>query len=268
MKIRCKNCYRVLKDNEEYCTSCGEYSPEMAEYMRTGNKEASEGQKFKTAFILFCLIGFLGTGVLSITIAAIDGSVDNNSLFNLNSRFITSILLTIMLLIFFRKKLKNIFFNGTLMQTFGALGIGVILIATGVLLSLLTNFTKILPTYMTDYLQSSNVAFESFKEESVLRILITMILVAFCEEYICRHRLIDFLDDATMLSDIWVVIISSLVGTIISFAWMMSIETLLMTLLINIASSIIYIYTNRSLGLNILLRIILIVSVVLVNILI
>ena len=37
MKIRCKNCYRVLNPNEEYCTACGEHSAAMQKAMITGD---------------------------------------------------------------------------------------------------------------------------------------------------------------------------------------------------------------------------------------
>ena len=37
MKIRCKNCYRVLNPNEEYCTACGEHSVAMQKAMITGD---------------------------------------------------------------------------------------------------------------------------------------------------------------------------------------------------------------------------------------
>ena len=60
MKIRCKNCYRVLNENEEYCTSCGEHSLEMAEYMRTGIRKISQGEKLKTALLFFAFIAFIG----------------------------------------------------------------------------------------------------------------------------------------------------------------------------------------------------------------
>ena len=48
MKIRCNNCYRVLNQNEEYCTSCGEYSAKMHNAMITGNYGPDNLGKFST----------------------------------------------------------------------------------------------------------------------------------------------------------------------------------------------------------------------------
>lgn len=47
MKIRCKNCYRVLDRNEEYCKACGEHSEQMKKAMETGNFGGGPLDRFK-----------------------------------------------------------------------------------------------------------------------------------------------------------------------------------------------------------------------------
>ena len=76
--------------------------------------------------------------------------------------------------------------------------------------------------------------------------------VAVVEEIIFRRLLIDAIDDSTMLSDSMVILVGGLVGTIADFAWMMSIETVVTSLIINLVMTGIYVNSNRSLGLNVI----------------
>ena len=68
-----------------------------------------------------------------------------------------------------------------------------------------------------------------------------------------------------MLSDLWTVILTVLISTVLSFAWFMQVELLIMTVVINTLMTLLYINTNRSLGVNIIVRIILYVGVLLIN---
>ena len=63
-----------------------------------------------------------------------------------------------------------------------------------------------------------------------------------------------------MLGDTGVIIVAGLVGTIMSFSWIMSVETVIVSLVMNLVLAGIYANSNRSLGLNILFRILIIVS--------
>ena len=71
--------------------------------------------------------------------------------------------------------------------------------------------------------------------------------------------MIDAIDDQTMLGDVMVVILGGLVSTIADFAWLMSVETIITSLIINFIMTWIYMNSNRSLGLNVLLRVLIIV---------
>lgn len=259
MKIRCKNCYRVLNENENYCTSCGEYSEEMAEYMRTGVRKVSQGDKLKTALLLFAFIAFLGTGVLSISFAIIEGAVGENLMYDIMSKLVTSTALFAALVITFRKELKGIFFKGNKQQILGAFGIGLVFIVIIALVSTFTKITKIIPSTFIEFLEYNKGLFP------FIEVLFTLILISISEEYIYRHRLIDFFDEDTMLNDGWIITFSSIISTALSFAWFMSIEIVIMTAIINVFMSLIYIYTNRSLGINIVLKIILYLLVIALN---
>lgn len=66
MKIRCKNCYRVLNNNEEYCTKCGEHSDEIQRIMETGEIPTDEVASFKLHLYLYLGIAFLLNGALFV----------------------------------------------------------------------------------------------------------------------------------------------------------------------------------------------------------
>ncbi len=259
MKIRCKNCYRVLNENEDYCTSCGEYSQEMAEYMRTGVRKVSLGDKLKTALIFFAFIAFIGTGAITIGLSVINGTVEDNAIYNVMGKLVTSMALIVGLTIVFRKDLKGILFNGNTLQTIGGIAIGIVSGTILVIASSFLDFTKIIPENLLLYVPTNKPSFEFFG------LLFVMGLVTICEEYIYRHRLINFFDEETMLSDFWIVVLTTLISSVLSFAWFMSVEILIMTVLINLLMSLLYINTNRSLGINILIRCLIYLGVLLLN---
>ena len=79
-----------------------------------------------------------------------------------------------------------------------------------------------------------------------------------------RKYLIDAFDDGTLLSDFWIIIISSLIATLGDFMWTMGVETIICSAILNLSMSAIYMYTNRSLGINILLRFLLVIATVII----
>jgi NADH:ubiquinone oxidoreductase subunit K len=74
-----------------------------------------------------------------------------------------------------------------------------------------------------------------------------------------RRLLIDVLDDSTMLSDPMVILVSGLLGTVAEFALLMSMEIVITSLIINFVMAWIYINSNRSIILNILIRLFIII---------
>ncbi len=267
MKIRCKNCYRVLNQNEEYCTSCGEHSAQMQKAMITGDYGPDPVGKFKQGFGIFVLAGFLLCGVLQVLFAVmqtkeIDGYTQ--IFCQANSVFFSSLLVFLLIILFFYKDIKVMKFESTKEQWLGGLAVGVMAIVVCVLLSMLFDITQVLPGFVVDYLESGNVKFFDLKSECLFKIYVGCILSTISIEYIGRKCIVDALDDATMLGDKAIFIISSFVVTAMEVAWTMSLDVLIVTLIINMVTTGIYMYTNRNVLLNIIIRILLITITIIV----
>ncbi len=270
MKIRCNNCFKVLKPNEDYCTHCGTYSEEMAKIMKEKPSELDSMAKFKLAMILFLSIAFLGTGIFTVTITLIYTKTTEyqwswiKTVASANSLLITSAAFLTILLVLYHKEFKQSIFNGSLNQLLGSLVIGGLVVGIMVLMSKLTSVTKVIPSYMTDYLTGSERYLPNGGGINIWGLFFSMIFISICEELILRKRIIDMLDDETLLGEKLIIIVSTLLITFLDFLWTMSLETVILTLVLNLTLNAIYMYTNRSIGLNILLRIILITLIFLI----
>lgn len=259
MKIRCKNCYRVLDRNEEYCKSCGEHSEQMQKAMETGNFGGGPLDRFKIGAVLFLILAFFGNGIMMISLAVItkDSSAD---LFKSSYALLFSSVLALgAVFIVHYKDLVDFIWNGNKGQFLRCLFIGSMMVAIVSLLSLLSEYTRVIPNIFSDYLHSGYARFFSGKNSNALFILIALVCVALVEEIIFRRLMIDAIDDSTMLSDTMVIVVGGIVGAICDFAWVMAPETLITSLIINFVMTGIYVNSNRSLGLNILLRLLIIV---------
>ena len=62
MKIRCQSCYRVLNNDEEWCTRCGAHSDEVEKLMKSGIEPIEEDEIGKRSVLFYFLIAFLVTG--------------------------------------------------------------------------------------------------------------------------------------------------------------------------------------------------------------
>jgi hypothetical protein len=89
--------------------------------------------------------------------------------------------------------------------------------------------------------------------------MLSLVLVILIVEVVFRRLLIDVLDDSTMLSDPMVILVSGLLGTVAEFALLMSMEIVITSLIINFVMAWIYINSNRSIILNILIRLFIII---------
>ena len=89
--------------------------------------------------------------------------------------------------------------------------------------------------------------------------MLALVLVILTVEVVFRRLLIDVLDDSTMLSDPMVILVSGLLGAIAEFALLMSMEIVITSLIINFVMAWIYINSNRSIILNILIRLFIII---------
>lgn len=259
MKIRCQNCYRVLDRNEEYCKSCGEHSEQMKRAMETGNFGGGPLDRFKIGALLFLILAFFGNGIIMVTLAVIQKD-SNTDLYKYSyALLISSVVALAAIIIVHHKDLIDFIWNGNKNQFFSCFVLGLMGVAIVSLLSLLTNATRVIPSVFTDYLHSGYARFFSGKDSNAFIILVSLICVVVVEEIVFRRLLIDAIDDQTMLSDTMVIILGGLIGAIADFAWMMSVETIITSLIINFIMTGIYVNSNRSLGLNILLRVLIIV---------
>lgn len=263
MKIRCKKCYRVLGAQEEYCTSCGEHSNEIAQLMKTGYIEITDKDKLKTALIIYALVAIFGNGVFMVSLGLIQNKVMNsyNNLFcQTMALLISSVITTLIYLIIYRKELKDMILTGTLKQIASATIIGVLLIVTSSLFSLVSSSTSVLPGYITKFLSSGNATLMGEGDTNIMTILVSFILIIISQEIVFRRRLIDALDNETLLGDISIIIFSGLLGALLDLLWVMSMDIVIVSLIINFTLSGIYMYTNRNVAITIGIRILLLVT--------
>ncbi len=262
MKIRCKNCYRVLNPNEEYCTSCGEHSSAMQRAMITGDYGPDVNAKLKIGIGIFLIAGFIMCGLLQVIFAVMQNKElgTYNDLFcEVNSIFYSSILVFIISLVCYRKELKKVRITKPFSNYLIAMLIGLLSIIVILLISKLISFGSIFPKYICEYLQTGIADFFSFKNECILKILVGFLLLGISMEIIIKKTLIDALDD-TMLGEKTIFMITVLITTFLETAWIMSIDVIISVLIINIVTTGIYMYTERNIYLNIILRIILVVA--------
>ncbi|MEI3505324.1 MAG: hypothetical protein V8Q77_03495 [Bacilli bacterium] len=82
-------------------------------------------------------------------------------------------------------------------------------------------------------------------------------------EALCRKRLVDALDE-TLLGEKTIFIITILVTTALETLWIMSLDVVIPLLILNIVLTGIYMYTNRNIFINIVLRVLLIIIAIII----
>jgi membrane protease YdiL (CAAX protease family) len=261
MKYRCKNCYKVLGPQEEYCTFCGEHSAEVEESMKTGNYDMSSTYKVKLALWLYAFLCIILNGVAMIIFAVVKNTTATGAFGEINSLFASGMVSVMVLPIVFHKDLPKMFFNGSKKQylQFGLLGLLTIVLI--LLLSYLFSWSSFLPKYAMDFLQSGD-AIKGVDGVYLVSVILSFCTIGIVEEMVFRHYLIDALDEGTLFSDLTILFVSTAIAVFGDFMWTMSFETLLTNIILNLSMSTIYMYTNRSLGVNIILRILLVLITV------
>lgn len=268
MKIRCKNCYRILNPNEEYCTSCGEHSAQMQKAMLTGDFGPDPIGKFKIGLGIFAIAGFIVCGILQVVFATLENKNNGGNGYTLlycqsNSLFYSSVLASIITLIFFFKDFKKFNIKSTKSQWLGASLIALFTVAIAILLSYLSKHTLLFPSYITKYLQSNEAVFFDLKDECIFKILVGTLLSSLCLEILMRKTLIDALDE-TMLGDKAIYIITVLITTLCEVAWVMALDIAIVALIINVVATGIYMYTNRNLIINLAMRTLLVIVAIII----
>lgn len=267
MKIRCKNCYRVLNPNEEYCTACGEHSAAMQKAMITGDFGPDTAGKLKISLAIYAIAGFIVCGILQVIFALLQNkeiSKYTDAFCEANSIFYSGILTFVLMLVFSMKDLKKTPLNKPMSNYIIALLIGIITIAIIVLLSKILTFTQVFPNYIVSYLSSGNAKFFDIKNECIFKIALGFIFVAISVEVLCRKRLIDALDE-TLLGEKAIYAISTIVTTLLETFWIMSLDVVIPLLIFNIVLNGIYMYTDRNIFINIVLRVLLIIIAVIIT---
>ena len=174
---------------------------------------------------------------------------------------IQSIILT---LVFSMKDMKKTPLDRPLSTYIIALFIGIITIAIIILLSKILTFTQVFPSYIVKYLSSGSAKFFDVKNECIFKIVTGFIFVAISIEVLCRKRLVDALDE-TLLGEKTIFIITILVTTALETLWIMSLDVVIPLLILNIVLTGIYMYTNRNIFINIVLRVLLIIIAIIIT---
>lgn len=229
MKIRCQNCYRVLNNNEEYCTKCGTHSEEIQRIMETGEIPVDETGQFKLHLYLYLGIAFLLNGALFVLYGVFFDKMkpgeygeigeampkDITYFSSINALLITSIVMFVLVLLF---NIKNFFIDFKIADNKRAIlsGILMCLISTGLIY--LTKFTNIsvIPIYMKEYLQGTIADADLFANSiSLWKIVVILLTYNIVQEYIFRKHLSAAIDESTLLNLPMTIILMTVVGAIL-----------------------------------------------------
>lgn len=272
MKIRCEKCYRVLNDNEVYCTRCGEFSPKVQAKMQ-GKDTPSQIKQYITQLFLAFFVAFFLNGILIVVFSILfDRFFPNVPFGDLDERLpasitlfshtyailVTSIALLAMLLIIYRQKIKKVigfFYSGEILYAlwFGIFGL--------VFFAFLAQKTSIsfLPSFFQQIIKSPGELIDFISPRAYAKIFVALISYAFIQEVIFRFALVEILDEATLLPDTLVVIIIALSGAF--FDWLafgFNMPMIIGNLLLQTFLSTTYVFFRRKLIFNIIFRILLI----------
>ena len=152
--------------------------------------------------------------------------------------------------------------TGTMKQIAASTIIGVLLILTCLLFSLVSSHTSALPGYITKFLSSGNATLFDEGDTNIITILFSFTLIIISQEIVFRRRMIDAFDNDTLLGDISIIIFSGLIGTFLDVMWFMSLDIVVLSLIMNFTLSGIYMYTNRNVAITVGIRLLLLISMI------
>lgn len=286
MKIRCQNCYRVLNNNEEYCTKCGAHSQEIERIMKTGEIPTDEVASFKLHIFLYLGIAFLLNGALFVLYGVLfdrmypgaeygeigDAMPKNITYFSsINALIITSIIMFLLVAIL---NIKQIAVDYKITSIKRALISFVIMVGITFGIIYMTKNTNIIaiPIYMKDYIQGNIPNTELFENSlSIWKIVLVLGLYSFVQEYIFRKHLAAAFDDGTLFSLPTTVILITLISAVletICFSVFSSgtfeyvVYTFMGSLIYQGILTINYYFNKQTLAVNIILRILFIVGII------
>ncbi len=285
MKIRCQNCYRVLNNNEEYCTKCGAHSQEIQKIMETGEILVDETQQFKLHLYLYLGIAFLLNGALFVLYGVFFDKMkpgeygeigeampkDITYFSSINALLITSI---VMLAVVLFLNAKNLFVDLKILDNKRAIFSGILMGLISMGLIYLTKFTSILiiPTYMKEYLQGTIADADLFANSiSLWKIVVILLAYNIVQEYIFRKHLAAAIDESTLLNLPMTIILMTGVGAILDVICfsVFSSETFLTVINVFLGSliyqgilNINYFFNKQSILINIIIRTLLVIGII------
>lgn len=285
MKIRCNNCYRVLNNNEEYCTKCGTHSEEIQRIMATGEVPVDETAQFKLHIYLYLGIAFLINGALFVLFGILFNQInpgdhgeigdampkDITYFSSINALLITSLIMFVLVLLI---NAKNIFVDFKITNKIRSLISFVIMSALSVGLIFLTKETSVsvIPIYMKDYIMGSISDVDLLENSiSMWKIVVILSTYSVVQEYIFRKHLSSAIDESTLLNLPMTIMVMTLVGAVLdiicfsvfsSGTFVSIIYVFIGSLIYQCILNLNYFYNKQSLLINILMRLLLIVGMI------
>lgn len=287
MKIRCRNCYKVLNNDEEWCTRCGAHSEEVEQLMELGITPVDESEIGKKSILMYLLFAFIINGALDVLFGVVFNSVNFGydlgdvgqslpialtAFSSINSLLIVSIMLPPVAFLVNHKDLKEYFrveFNKKALYN---LILGVLIAAFFVLLTKYTNVNFVVP-YFKDFLINKPKEMLITGSVSTFKIIVILILFAIGEEIIFRKGFINWLDQTTLLPDGIIIDLQTIVSTLLQvLCFLLLVSTsmdnylyfIISNLCFNALMGINYYYHNRNIFFNLIIRVVFIVLLVII----
>lgn len=285
MKVRCQNCYRVLNNNEEYCTKCGTHSAEIQRIMETGEIPVDEVGQFKLHIYLYLGIAFLLNGALFVLYGVFFDKIkpgeygeigdampkDITYFSSINSLLITALIMFVLVMLF---NLKNAFVDFKLSSIKRAIISFVVMMGISLGLIYLTKETNItiIPIYMKEYLQGTIADADLFADSiNLWKIIVVLLTYSIVQEYIFRKHLAAAFDEGTLINLPMTIILMTFIGAVLdvicfsvfsSGTFTYVIYTFIGSLIYQGILTLNYFYNKQSLLINILSRILLVVGMI------
>ena len=287
MKIRCRSCYRVLNNDEEYCTRCGAHSDEVKELMDSGITPIDEVAVAKQSLIMYLLIAFLLNGILNVLFGVIFNTIHAGYNYGevgmdlplavtyfsaANSLLITSVIIIFVAFMFNYKDLLPFIKINDKKQFLITTGVG-ILVMVGI--TFITKYTDLtfLPIYIRDFLMNPTIDMKLEGSFNLFKIIVVLLCYAFAEEVIFRKALINGFDEGTLLRDSSIIILQTLISTILTSACFLLLQktsfvdymwTIGGNFIFHLLMGLNYYFNKRSIASNLIIRLIFIILVVII----
>lgn len=287
MKIRCRSCYRVLNNDEEYCTRCGAHSDEIKELVDSGITPIDEVAVAKQSILSYLFIAFLLNGILNVLFGVIFDTIHKGYNYGevgselplavtyfsaSNSLLITSLIIVVVSFLFnYKDLLPFLKINNKKIFLFCTSIISLLMVG----FSFITKYTDLtfLPIYIRDYLIEPTQDMKLVGSFNLFKIIVILVCYAFVEEVIFRKAIINGFDQGTLLRDSTIIIIQALIGTILSSVCFLLLQktsfgnymwTLGGSFIFQLIMGLNYYFNKRSIASNLIIRLIFIILVIII----